>query len=160
MGAEGNNLMRFDSAAGVEEQHREAFAFGVEIGVGAIEICLFLISISILNNDKEMDSIYVKKIVALLMMCAFLITIKISGIFFALLVPVIISPMIYEVFKKFPSIFKNFIGNDFFTRQDYLRHNKEISTATASRDLKEAVDNDIIEKIGEKRLTKYRYKKN
>jgi Fic family protein len=57
------------------------------------------------------------------------------------------------------SIFKNFIGNDFFTRQDYLRHNKEISTATASRDLKEAVDNDIIEKIGEKRLTKYRYKK-
>ena len=26
--------MRFDSAAGVEKQHREAFAFGVEIGVG------------------------------------------------------------------------------------------------------------------------------
>jgi hypothetical protein len=25
--------MRFDSAAGVEEQHRKAFAFGVEIGV-------------------------------------------------------------------------------------------------------------------------------
>ena len=57
------------------------------------------------------------------------------------------------------SIFDNFIGNEIFTRQDYLRHNKEISTATASRDLKEAVDNDIIEKIGEKRLTKYRYKK-
>ena len=57
-------------------------------------------------------------------------------------------------------IFKNFIGNDFFTRQDYLRHNKEISTSTASRDLKEAVDNDIIEKTGEQRLTKYRYKKN
>ncbi|MFV0467788.1 MAG: Fic family protein [Dysgonomonas sp.] len=58
------------------------------------------------------------------------------------------------------NIFVNFIGNDFFTRQDYLRHNKEISTATASRDLKEAVDNNIIEKTGEKRLTKYRYKKN
>ena len=57
-------------------------------------------------------------------------------------------------------IFKNFIGTELFTRQDYLRHNKEISTATASRDLKEAVDNDIIEKTGEKRLTKYRYKKN
>jgi len=56
------------------------------------------------------------------------------------------------------SIFKNYIGNELFTRQDYLRHNKEISTATASRDLKEAVDNDIIEKTGEKRLTKYRYK--
>ena len=52
----------------------------------------------------------------------------------------------------------NFIGNELFTRQDYLRHNKEISTATASRDLKEAVDNEVIEKNGEKRLTKYRYK--
>ncbi len=56
------------------------------------------------------------------------------------------------------SIFKNFIGSELFTRQDYLRHNKEISTATASRDLKEAVENEIIEKTGEKRLTKYRYK--
>ena len=56
------------------------------------------------------------------------------------------------------SIFKDIIGSEFFTRQDYLRHNKEISTATASRDLKEAVENDIIEKTGEKRLTKYRYK--
>lgn len=56
------------------------------------------------------------------------------------------------------SIFKNVIGNEIFTRQYYLRHNKEISTATASRDLKEAVDNEIIEKTGEKRLTKYRYK--
>lgn len=58
------------------------------------------------------------------------------------------------------SLFKHFIGNDLFTRQDYLRHNKEISTATASRDLKEAADNNIIEKSGEKRLTKYRYKNN
>jgi Fic family protein len=56
------------------------------------------------------------------------------------------------------SIFMDFIGNELFTRQDYLRRNKEISTATASRDLKEAVDNKIIEKEGEKRLTKYRYK--
>lgn len=56
------------------------------------------------------------------------------------------------------SIFKNIIGSELFTRQDYLRHNKEISTATASRDLKEAVDNGVIEKNGEKRLTKYRYK--
>ncbi len=56
------------------------------------------------------------------------------------------------------SVFKNYIANEMFTRQDYLRHNKEISTATASRDLKEAVQNNIIEKIGDKRLTKYRYK--
>src|ERR1035437_8530084 len=33
MGPERNDLMRFDSAAVVEEQHRKAFAFGVEIGV-------------------------------------------------------------------------------------------------------------------------------
>jgi len=56
------------------------------------------------------------------------------------------------------SVFKSYIGNELFTRQDYLRHNKQISTATASRDLKEAVDNEIIVKEGEKRLTKYRYK--
>ncbi len=56
------------------------------------------------------------------------------------------------------NIFKSYIGNETFTRQDYLRHNKEISTATASRDLKEAVDNELIEKTGERRLTKYKYK--
>ena len=56
------------------------------------------------------------------------------------------------------NIFKNVIGYELFTRQDYLRHNKEISTATASRDLKEAVDNGVIDKNGEKRLTKYRWK--
>ena len=55
-------------------------------------------------------------------------------------------------------IFKNVIGNELFTRQAYLRHNKEISTATASRDLKEAVDKEVIVKIGEKRLAKYQYK--
>ena len=55
------------------------------------------------------------------------------------------------------NIFKNIIENQWFTRQDYLRHNKEISSATASRDLKEAVDNLILERAGDKRLTKYKY---
>jgi Fic family protein len=55
------------------------------------------------------------------------------------------------------NIFRNFAGTELFTRQDYLRHNKEISTATASRDLKEGVDNGIIQKTGKIRLTKYRY---
>jgi Fic family protein len=54
--------------------------------------------------------------------------------------------------------FRDFIGNRSFTRQDYLRQNKQISTATASRDLKEAVDNGLLDKTGEKRLTMYRYK--
>lgn len=54
--------------------------------------------------------------------------------------------------------FKDTIKNDFFTRQDYLRAFKSISSATASRDLKVAVENSIIEKTGDKRTTKYRYK--
>jgi Fic family protein len=55
-------------------------------------------------------------------------------------------------------LFKDIIGKSSFTRQDYLRHNKEISSATASRDLKNAVDDGILEKTGEKRLTKYKFK--
>ncbi len=55
-------------------------------------------------------------------------------------------------------LFKDIIGTKIFTRQDYLRHNKEISPATASRDLKEAVEGLILEKTGDKRLTKYRFK--
>jgi len=54
-------------------------------------------------------------------------------------------------------LFRNIIGTKSFTRQDYLRHNKEISSATASRDLKQAVDKSIIEKTGDKRLTKYKF---
>jgi Fic family protein len=57
-------------------------------------------------------------------------------------------------------LFKDIIDNKFFTRQDYLRYNKEISSATASRDLKDAVSNGVIVKSGDKRLTKYRFKKN
>lgn len=55
-------------------------------------------------------------------------------------------------------LFKDIIGKAYFTRQDYLRHNKDISSATASRDLKNAVEGGILEKMGEKRLTKYKFK--
>lgn len=54
-------------------------------------------------------------------------------------------------------LYHDIIGESYFTRQDYLRHNKEISTATASRDLKDAVDEGIISKEGDKRITKYRF---
>ena len=57
-------------------------------------------------------------------------------------------------------LFKDIINEKSFTRQEYLRYNKEISSATGSRDLKDAVSNGILEKSGDKRLTKYRYKKN
>lgn len=49
---------------------------------------------------------------------------------------------------------------DTFTRQEYLRFFKNISTATASRDLKFGVDEGYLDKIGDKRLTKYKFKKN
>lgn len=53
---------------------------------------------------------------------------------------------------------KDIIEINFFSRQDYLRAFKNISAATASRDLKVAVDDGIIEKQGDKRTTKHRYK--
>lgn len=56
------------------------------------------------------------------------------------------------------NIYKDLIGNQEFSRQDYLRHNKDIASATASRDLKNAVDKGILMKSGDKRLTKYRFK--
>ena len=43
-----------------------------------------------------------------------------------------------------------------FTRKDYMNFFKEISSATASRDLKNAVINRKIDKIGDKKTTKYR----
>ena len=55
-------------------------------------------------------------------------------------------------------IFKDIIGNAHFSRQDYMRHNKDISSATASRDLKNAVEKGLLIKLGDKRLTKYKFK--
>lgn len=61
--------------------------------------------------------------------------------------------------NKRMEFFRDIIGEKSFSRQDYLRHNKEISPATASRDLRDAVENGILEKSGDKRLTKYRFLK-
>jgi len=54
--------------------------------------------------------------------------------------------------------FKQIIGTNEFSRKDYLRAFKNISLPTASRDLKNAVDGGIMEKQGDKRIAKYRYK--
>jgi Fic family protein len=54
-------------------------------------------------------------------------------------------------------LFKYFIGLKRFSRKDYLLSYKLISQATASRDLKWAVDNQLLEKLGDKRNTKYKY---
>lgn len=42
-----------------------------------------------------------------------------------------------------------------FTRKDYMKYFSELSSATASRDLKKGVENQIIEKIGDKKTTIY-----
>ena len=57
------------------------------------------------------------------------------------------------------TIFKEKIGKSTFNRQDYMRHFKDISTATASRDLKLAVENGILHRTGDKRTTSYKFKK-
>jgi len=56
-------------------------------------------------------------------------------------------------------IFKEKIGKSSFSRQDYMRHFKDISTSTASRDLKLAVETGLLDKSGDKRTTSYKFKK-
>lgn len=55
------------------------------------------------------------------------------------------------------NLFKAKTGESLFTRKDYLNHFKKIAQATASRDLKWAVEQKILLKFGENRLTKYKY---
>lgn len=55
------------------------------------------------------------------------------------------------------NLFKSIVGEDYFTRKEYLKNFKEISSATASRDLSYAVENGIIEKSGDKNTTRYKY---
>ncbi|MET3732724.1 Fic family protein [Moheibacter stercoris] len=46
-----------------------------------------------------------------------------------------------------------------FTRKDYMNYFKDISSATASRDLKNAVENGLISKFGDKKTTTYKQNK-
>jgi len=46
--------------------------------------------------------------------------------------------------------------NDWFDRKEYMKINKGISTATASRDLKKLLEEGKIESSGEGRMTKYK----
>lgn len=56
------------------------------------------------------------------------------------------------------NLFKSIVKYDYFTRKEYLKIFREISSATASRDLNFAVENGMIEKIGDKNTTRYKYK--
>jgi Fic family protein len=55
------------------------------------------------------------------------------------------------------NMFRSIVESDYFTRKEYLRNFKDISSATASRDLKFAVENDLIVKIGDKNTSRYKY---
>lgn len=55
-------------------------------------------------------------------------------------------------------LFKEISGLNPFSRQEYMRHFKDISSSTASRDLKEAVDKNILVKTGDKRMTRYKFR--
>jgi Fic family protein len=44
-----------------------------------------------------------------------------------------------------------------FSRKDYLALFPRISPSTASRDLKRGVDSGVLQKIGRRALTRYRY---
>ncbi|PIE50554.1 MAG: cell filamentation protein Fic [Flavobacteriales bacterium] len=54
-------------------------------------------------------------------------------------------------------LYQNIIQDKLFSRKDYLLHFKEISPTTASRDLRNAVKQNILSKFGENRLTKYKF---
>ena len=51
----------------------------------------------------------------------------------------------------------NQFGRSWFSRKDYIKFFKTISTATASRDLSSGVESKKLEKRGEKAITEYRF---
>lgn len=52
---------------------------------------------------------------------------------------------------------KSHFKKNLFSRKDYLELFKNISSATASRDLKEGIDQKVLSKIGKANQTKYRF---
>lgn len=52
---------------------------------------------------------------------------------------------------------KESFKNKTFSRKDYISLFKDISTATASRDLRLCVEKKLVEKFGDKRLSSYRF---
>ena len=55
------------------------------------------------------------------------------------------------------TLFKEKINQNKFRRKEYLQNFKNISAPTASRDLKWAVEQGILKKFGEQRLTEYQF---
>jgi Fic family protein len=57
------------------------------------------------------------------------------------------------------ALFQEKIGVKKFSRKDYLQSFKNISAPTASRDLRWAVEQRILEKEGEQRMVVYKFKR-
>lgn len=55
------------------------------------------------------------------------------------------------------NIFRNTIKAESFSRKEYMLHFKDISSATASRDLREATKNGELTKMGDGRVTTYKF---
>ena len=55
------------------------------------------------------------------------------------------------------NLFQSIIKENPFARKEYMRHFKNISTTTASRDLREATEKGILNKTGDGRNTMYKY---
>nr|WP_228413973.1 hypothetical protein [Chryseobacterium sp. CH21] len=55
-------------------------------------------------------------------------------------------------------LFKEKVKQNKFSRKDYMQNFRNISAPTASRDLKWAVEQGILLKSGEQRLTEYCFK--
>lgn len=54
-------------------------------------------------------------------------------------------------------LFKDKIGNNKFSRKNYMQNFRNISAPTASRDLKWAVEQGVLAKFGDLRLTEYQF---
>lgn len=55
------------------------------------------------------------------------------------------------------NLFRSIVKEDYFARKEYLKNFREISSATASRDLKFGVESGMIEKVGDKNTARYRF---
>jgi Fic family protein len=54
---------------------------------------------------------------------------------------------------------KRFIGDRWFFRKDYIKSLKNISTATASRDLQKGIEEGFLVRVGDINQSRYRFKK-
>lgn len=88
-----------------------------------------------------------------------------STVFIEFMLGVILESLEELLSGRMPSLtvierierFRAEIGTRPFVRKEYLQKYKDISPATASRDLREGVAKKVLKKAGDKRMTNYRF---